>query len=111
MKNCKYCKVAFEGRSNQEYCSSRCRSAFNNRVVAERTEFIRAGEKALRKNRRILDLLYKLFRSHELPIYALSNAGYDNKAYSALTKDQSFVVYEYCVIIVKTDYFKITKHQ
>ncbi len=55
MKNtCLECGEAFIGRADKKFCSDQCRSAHNNRLNKDATNFIRNINNILRKNRRIL---------------------------------------------------------
>ena len=42
------------GRADKKFCSDQCRSAYNNRVNSDATNFVRNVNNILRKNRRIL---------------------------------------------------------
>lgn len=53
-KTCLECGNKIAGRADKKYCSSECRSAFNNRLNGESTNLIRRVNNILRKNRRIL---------------------------------------------------------
>ena len=53
-KNCQECGEAFMGRADKKFCSDQCRSAYNNRLNSDATNFIRNINNILRKNRRIL---------------------------------------------------------
>jgi hypothetical protein len=55
MKNtCVECGEEIKGRADKKFCSDQCRSAFNNRLNSDATNFIRNINNILRKNRRIL---------------------------------------------------------
>ncbi len=55
MKNtCVECGEEIIGRADKKFCSDNCRSAFNNRLNSDATNFIRNINNILRKNRRIL---------------------------------------------------------
>ncbi|HMO40950.1 MAG TPA: DUF2116 family Zn-ribbon domain-containing protein [Saprospiraceae bacterium] len=53
-KGCIECGEAIIGRQDKRFCSDQCRSAFNNRLNSDATNFIRNINNILRKNRRIL---------------------------------------------------------
>lgn len=53
-KTCLECGDEFIGRADKKFCSDQCRSAFNNRLNKDATNFIRNINNILRKNRRIL---------------------------------------------------------
>jgi len=65
---CKVCKEPLEGRVDKKFCSDACRCSYFNRVqIRERREF-RKIDRILKKNRKILKLLFdagRLQASHQ----------------------------------------------
>ncbi len=55
---CLHCRKPFRGRSDKKFCSSLCRSAFNNAHQADRQTSISQINRFLRKNRDLLKALY-----------------------------------------------------
>ena len=53
-RKCEECGDEFVGRADKKFCSDQCRSAFNNRLNKDATNFMRNINNILRKNRRIL---------------------------------------------------------
>lgn len=53
-KTCIECGEEIIGRPDKRFCSDQCRSAYNNRLNSDATNFIRNINNILRKNRRIL---------------------------------------------------------
>ena len=53
-RTCLECGEAFIGRADKKFCSDQCRSAYNNHLNKDATNFIRNINNILRKNRRIL---------------------------------------------------------
>ena len=53
-KQCLECGDEFTGRADKKFCSSDCRSAYNNKLNSDATNFMRNINNILRKNRRIL---------------------------------------------------------
>lgn len=53
-KNCIECGDEFKGRADKRFCSAQCRSAYNNKLNSDSTNFMRNINNILRKNRRIL---------------------------------------------------------
>jgi hypothetical protein len=53
-KTCLECGDEFTGRSDKKFCTSDCRSSYNNRLNSDATNFMRNINNILRKNRRIL---------------------------------------------------------
>ena len=54
-KKCVECEEMFLGRSDKKFCSDNCRSAYNNKLNSDATNFVRNINNILRKNRRILE--------------------------------------------------------
>lgn len=53
-KPCLECGDTITGRADKKFCSDQCRSAHNNRLNRDATNFVRNINHILRKNRRIL---------------------------------------------------------
>jgi|SRR5690606_21774263 len=53
-KTCLECSSSFRGRVDKKFCSDQCRSAYNNRLNTDQTDYVRRVNFILRKNRRIL---------------------------------------------------------
>ncbi|MFN7119748.1 MAG: hypothetical protein ACK4TA_23340 [Saprospiraceae bacterium] len=53
-KTCLECGDKLMGREDKKFCSDQCRSAYNNKLNSDATNFIRNINNILRKNRRIL---------------------------------------------------------
>jgi len=56
-KKCLECGEPVIGRADKLFCSDQCRSARNNRLNSDATNFMRNINNILRKNRRILEEL------------------------------------------------------
>jgi len=52
-KKCAECGDEFIGRADKKFCSDQCRSAFNNKLNSDHSQFMRNVNNILRKNRRI----------------------------------------------------------
>jgi len=48
------CGDRIAGRADKKFCSDHCRTAFNNRLNSDNTNYVRNVNNILRKNRRIL---------------------------------------------------------
>lgn len=51
---CLYCQHAIHGRTDKKFCDDRCRNNFHNRKKAQESPYVRQVNKALRRNRKIL---------------------------------------------------------
>ena len=56
-RRCLECGEPLRGRADKKYCSTQCRSMYNNRLNSDVTNFVRHINHILRKNRRILATL------------------------------------------------------
>jgi hypothetical protein len=53
-KNCTECGTLLRGRVDKKFCSDQCRSAHNNKLKSDDTNYIRNINNTLRRNRKIL---------------------------------------------------------
>lgn len=53
-KTCQECGDRIAGRADKKFCSDHCRTAFNNRLNSDQSNYVRNVNNILRKNRRIL---------------------------------------------------------
>ncbi|TXB67616.1 hypothetical protein [Phaeodactylibacter luteus] len=53
-RKCPECGEVITGRADKKFCSSDCRSAYNNRMNRDFNNFMRNINNILRKNRRIM---------------------------------------------------------
>jgi len=51
---CKECKISIIGRSDKQFCTNYCRSAFHNRQYASDRKYVRHVNIILNRNRQIL---------------------------------------------------------
>ena len=56
-RKCLECYEQLRGRADQKFCNDQCRSAYNNRQLAESNKVIRAINRILKKNYSILTAL------------------------------------------------------
>jgi hypothetical protein len=59
IKICRECALEFEGRLNQQFCSSKCRFNFNNGIARKKRNQINLILKILLRNREILESFYE----------------------------------------------------
>lgn len=55
--SCRACHKPLRGRTDKKFCGDYCRSAFNNQLKAATNNVMRNINNALRKNRKILEIL------------------------------------------------------
>ena len=106
---CKNCKTYFEGRRNQLYCSTRCKSSVNNQRVAVRDKQIIATERTIRKNRNIAMQLHKLFGEESFSENVLKNSGLDTNFFTGLGENNTFHFYDYAIKPMTDRTYKIVK--
>ena len=94
-KACLECGQNVNGRSDKKFCDDGCRNLYNNRLNSYATNFIRNVNNALRKNRRILQDLY---RSNVKHIYwqRLAVEGFNFSLYTHSNKTKPGNTWFYC---------------
>ena len=107
---CQNCGDHFQGRSNQLYCSPRCKSATNNHRYKERDVEARKVELKVRANRNILSKLYQVFEEKELPLVIVNQSSFDSRYKTSLSKDgrHSFFL-DFALSNLPNGNFQITK--
>ena len=58
--NCLECSMPLRGRWDKKFCCDACRNVYNNRINGSVNNFVRNVNNVLKKNRRILEGLYRL---------------------------------------------------
>ena len=92
---CSECERPLFGRTDKKFCSDGCRNAYNNRVNADATNFVRNVNNALRKNRRIL-LEIKEGNQKEVHRDHLVRAGFDFDYHTNTRETQKGDMFYYC---------------
>jgi hypothetical protein len=95
-KSCMECGTALKGRVDKKFCSDHCRSAHNNRLNSDDTNYMRNVNNILRKNRRIL-LDLNPGGKNRVGREKLLSRGFDFKHFTSYytTKDGSQYIYCY----------------
>jgi hypothetical protein len=107
---CSNCSQVFEGRSNQKYCSSRCKSAVNNNRMAERNKESKLIEQRIRANRRILINLHSLFGDEEIPRSVLSKTKFDSGFNNGVSPSSKTIkILDYSIKRLENNNYLITK--
>lgn len=94
-RQCLDCAIPIVGRADKKFCSDACRNAYNNKVNALSTNFMRNVNNTLGRNRRILKELNpngKLKTHRE----ALLKKGFDFDFYTNSYTTKSGDTYRYC---------------
>ncbi len=77
--NCSVCKKEFEGRSNQRFCSTKCKNTFHNSENKEKEKQVKSVNKILHKNWTILQNLHNVYRSSPIAKNIVIAFGFDEK--------------------------------
>ena len=94
-KSCMECGKPITGRIDKRFCSDQCRTAFNNRLNSDVTNYVRTINYALRKNRRILMELNPHGKAR-LSRAKLLAKGFDFTCYTSSYKTKEGSEYFYC---------------
>lgn len=110
LTRCSNCNQTFEGRTNQRYCGSRCKSAVNNSRMAERNKESKRIERFIRENRRILINLHSLFGNEEIPHCVLSKTKFDSDFNNGVSPSLDTIkILDYSIKILFNKNYLITK--
>lgn len=94
-RTCAECGDALMGRADKKFCSDTCRNAYNNRMSGESNNTMRRTILALKKNRRILDELYKANKK-KINKKTLLDKGYDYNKLTHFYVNKKNQVYRFC---------------
>jgi hypothetical protein len=115
-KVCAECGELLKGRQDKKFCSDQCRSAYNNRLNSDATNYIRNVNNILRRNRRILAELNPGGKSR-VPQDKLRSRGFDFTYFTSTYQTKDGSLYYYCydqgylpiengyyLLVIKKDY-------
>jgi len=111
-KTCAICKEKFTGREDKKFCSANCRSAFNNRINKDETNYVRNVNNALRKNRRILKKINPNGKTKAHRDKLLDNGfnfTYHTNIYTTKSGNVYFYCYDQGYMEVDNDYFVLVE--
>jgi hypothetical protein len=99
MNNCTACNKDFEGRSNQKFCSTKCKNAYHNVKNKEKEAHLIETNRMLHKNWTVLGKLYDIYRSSPISIEIAKSFGFTDKYHTHVHKsprgEQYTMVYDY----------------
>ena len=94
-KTCQECGDRIAGRADKKFCSDHCRTAFNNRLNSDQSNYVRNVNNILRRNRRILaDLNPK--GKVKIAIARLRDAGFQFGYFTNIQETQEGSACRYC---------------
>lgn len=94
-RTCAECGDTLLGRADKKFCGDTCRNAFNNRMTGEANNTMRRIVLALKKNRRIIDGLYKA-NKRKISKKTLLEKGYDYNKLTHLYVNKKNQTYHFC---------------
>lgn len=107
-KTCTECASPIKGRVDKRFCSDQCRSAHNNKLKSDDTNYMRNVNNILRKNRRILLELNPDGKSR-VSVEKIKSRGFDFSVYTSTYKTREGTLYYFCYeqgyLSIDKDYF------
>jgi predicted nucleic acid-binding Zn ribbon protein len=94
-RTCSECGDVLMGRADKKFCSDNCRNAYNNRVSGDSNNAMRRTILVLKKNRRILDELYKSDKK-KINKKTLLEKGYDYNKLTHFYVNKKNQTYRFC---------------
>ncbi len=111
---CLECQQPLIGRADKKFCDDQCRSAFNNRLNADKSQLIRQINSVLKRNRQVLIELCPSGKSR-VKKEKLIARGFDLQYHTHTYQTKEGAVYSFCydygwlalenefILIVKND--------
>jgi hypothetical protein len=98
-KNCRSCGKGLKGRSDKKFCNDYCRNHFNNSLKVPANEYIKTVNRALSRNRNILESLLGEKESCTLSKELLQEQGflfqYNTQVIEQRNGNRVFLCYDY----------------
>ena len=86
MNNCIACSTDFEGRSNQKYCSVKCKNSYHNVKNKVKEAHVSELNRILHKNWVVLSKLYEIYRSSPISLQIARAHGFIDKYHTHIHK-------------------------
>lgn len=102
---CSTCQKEFDGRSNQRFCSPKCKNAFHNLENKTKERHIKAINKILHKNWITLQKLFEIYRSSPISKDIVTAYGFDEKYHTHMYKSPSGETYKMVYDMAFKPYF------
>ncbi len=112
-KTCLNCHEPIRGRADKKFCDDYCRNGYNNALNRDKNQFVRNINHALRKNRHILEFLFKKKKKLKVNKEELSYHGFQTKYHThistTLEGEILYHSYEYGIKPLEDDCYIILK--
>ncbi len=105
MRTCYFCEKEFEGRSNQKFCSSKCKNAFHNQENKTKEIQVKTINKVLHKNWTTLQKLFEIYRSSPISKEIIRAYGFNEKYHTHIYKSPSGESYKMIYDMAFKPYF------
>jgi predicted nucleic acid-binding Zn ribbon protein len=114
IRHCLLCQNVLFGRSDKKFCDDHCRNAFHNEQTRITSVQVRAINKILQRNRRIL-IQFRANLSNQVSKQELHSAGFNFDYFTHIKplkggKSQIFC-YEQGYLPIENDYFALVIQQ
>jgi hypothetical protein len=96
LKTCHECGEKIRGRSDKKFCSPDCRTCFHNRHRGLESQVMRAINRVLLRNRKILMECAGGNNSSRIPVIILQSRGFDFSFYTHCRPDRRGKDVIYC---------------
>ncbi len=114
-RNCKECDHILRGRTDKRFCDDHCRNSYNNKIYSKEENLLRAINRKLRKNRKILQTFLAEEKMIKIPKLKLIQEGltFDYHTHRLTnSKGQSYLFcYEYGMLEIDSEHILIVKNK
>jgi predicted nucleic acid-binding Zn ribbon protein len=116
-KVCLECGEPLKGRIDKKFCSDYCRNTYNNKQNRDETNYMRAINRALRKNRKILSefLSNKDDKPKKIKKETLLKKGFRFDLFTSIYSTKNDTTYYFCYDLgylpIENDYVLIVKKE
>jgi hypothetical protein len=112
---CLECGASISGRRDKKFCDDQCRSAYNNKVMAEELDEVKRINQILKKNRKLLEDQLKEENMTKVPLKIMLKNGFDMQYHTHLYTTKAGSTYQYCYeygyLPLEGDYLLIVKRE
>ncbi|KPM46795.1 hypothetical protein [Jiulongibacter sediminis] len=109
-QNCLVCKKELTGRSDQKYCSKKCRDTKNNENYLNRNTVLRKRITEIKQNKKLLDEMYRLIGEKPVPANLFPDHLF-KESYTGTTKDGNIHIAEFEIRALNNGMLQIHKHK